>query len=70
MFPLRHDDSWKSVLGNKIVDQRWVMIEGWLVLGSFLACIIGQMVVPFCDRKCRRKDKFGGDIHELNLKCL
>ena len=40
------------------------------ILGSFLACIIRQMVVPFCDRKCCRKDKFGGEVHEFCLKYL
>ena len=40
------------------------------ILGSFLACIIGQMMVPFCDRKCCRKDKFGGEVHEFSLKYL
>ena len=40
------------------------------ILGSFLACIIRQMVVPFCDRKCCRKDKFGGDVHEFCLLSL
>ena len=35
------------------------------IVGSFLACVIGQMVVLFCDRKCCRKDKFGGMFTSL-----
>lgn len=40
------------------------------VLGRFLACVIGQMLVPFRERTHYRKDSFGREGHGFSVNYL